>query len=602
MKTRRTSFYQDAVTMALQSVLAHKLRSFLTLIGIIIGVASVVVVGASISGMNSYVVERVSKVLGINHFLMARMAGTGNITEEQWQRMDRRNKRLEWDDFDAVVRRCPSCDEVGAQLNTRVDLKRGHDELIGVQVAGVTANMARIEDKSMGEGRFILPHEVENPALVCVLGAEIKDKLFEGVEPLGRTLRVKGIEMRVVGVEERRGSMFGQSLDRHIYLPITTFERTFGRRQSLQIHGLGASREAFLVALDEAHVGLRVHHKLKGNEEDDFGLVNVEEVNQNVDQFTGAIAMVVTPITLISLVVGGIVVMNIMLVTVNERTFEIGLRKAVGARKREIMVQFLIESALLCGLGGVLGLLLAAGVSGAIRAFSGIPMVVTIGYVVLALAGVEHRRNPGRDLPCLQGGQARPRGCPHPKLMHPSRSALLLDTWRMAFENLRAHRLRSGLTVFGVVIGVLVVVVVASILTGMRRNIIQAVEEYGTNNIFAFHLTTGPQLGDRDRAEYRRKPLRPEDGEAILAQAPAVEEVANLGFLWLRDRTMSYGREKYQRAQLQAVSANYLSVTGLSLREGRFFTETDDRGRREVMVIGDGRGRRAVWRPQPRWT
>jgi len=165
-------------------------------------------------------------------------------------------------------------------------------------------------------------------------------------------------------------------------------------------------------------------------------------------------------------------------------------------------------------------------------------------------------------------------------------SALLLDTWRMAFQNLRANRLRSGLTIFGVVIGVLVVVVVASILTGMRRNIIQAVEEYGTNNIFAFHLTTGPQLGDRDRTEYRRKPLRPEDGEAIRAQAPAVEDVANLGFLWLRDKTMSYGREKYQRADLQAVSANYLSVTGLGLREGRFFTETDDRSRRDVMVIG----------------
>ena len=386
MRTRRTSFYQEAVTIALQSVLAHKLRSFLTLIGIIIGVASVVVVGAAISGMNSYIVERVSKVLGVNHFLMARIASSGRMTEEQWQRMDRRNKRLEWDDFEAVMKRCPSCEELGAQLNTRVDLQRGHDELVGIQVAGVTANMVRIEDKTIEEGRFILPHEVEHPALVCVLGMDVRDRLFPGVDPLGRTVRVKGVEMRVVGVEARRGSMFGQSLDRHIYLPITTFERTFGRKQSLQIHGLGASREAFLVALDEAHVGLRVHHKLKGGEEDDFGLVNVEEVNQDVDQFTGAIAMVVTPITLISLVVGGIVVMNIMLVTVNERTFEIGLRKAVGARRREIMIQFLIESALLCGLGGVLGLLLAAGVSGAVRAASGIPMVVTVGYVLLALA------------------------------------------------------------------------------------------------------------------------------------------------------------------------------------------------------------------------
>ena len=166
------------------------------------------------------------------------------------------------------------------------------------------------------------------------------------------------------------------------------------------------------------------------------------------------------------------------------------------------------------------------------------------------------------------------------------RSGVTLDTLRMAFDNLRAHRLRSGLTVFGVVIGVLVVVVVSSILTGMRRNVIQAVEEYGTNNIFAFHLTTGPQLGPRDRAEYRRKPLRPEDGRAVRELAPAVEDVAHAAFLWLDDRTITFGREKYRRAQLQAISPNYVEVTNLSLAEGRSFAETDDEHRRRVLVLG----------------
>jgi putative ABC transport system permease protein len=383
--TRRSSFYYEALGIALQSILAHKLRSLLTLTGIIIGVASVVVVGAAISGMNSYVVERVASVLGIHHFMVARMAHVGNMTDEEWQRMDRRNKRLEWDDFQAVLRRCPSCEEVGAQLNTRLDLRRGHEELLGVQIAGVTANMDRIEDKKLEDGRFLLPHEVDHAAPVCVLGMDARERLFPVGDALGRTLRVSGAELRVVGVEARRGSMFGDSLDKHVYIPISTFGRLFGRHQSLQIHGLGASRERFMQAIDEGRVAMRVHHKLRGAEEDDFGLVNVDEVNTSVDQFTGAIAMVVTPITLISLLVGGIVVMNIMLVTVNERTFEIGLRKAIGARRREIMVQFLIESALLCAVGGVLGLLLAAVVSGAIRAASGIPMVITIGYVVLAL-------------------------------------------------------------------------------------------------------------------------------------------------------------------------------------------------------------------------
>ena len=131
--------------------------------------------------------------------------------------------------------------------------------------------------------------------------------------------------------------------------------------------------------------------------------------------------------------------------------------------------------------------------------------------------------------------------------MSAPRSGVTLDTLRMAFDTLRAHRMRSGLTVFGVVIGVLVVVVVSSILTGMRRNIIQAVEEYGTNNIFAFHLTTGPQLGPRDRSEFKRKPLKPEDGAAVRELAPAVEDVAHCAFLWIEDRTITYGREKYQR-------------------------------------------------------
>jgi len=170
--------------------------------------------------------------------------------------------------------------------------------------------------------------------------------------------------------------------------------------------------------------------------------------------------------------------------------------------------------------------------------------------------------------------------------MRAARSGVTVDTLRMAFDTLRGHRLRSGLTVFGVVIGVLVVVVVSSILTGMRRNVIEAVEEYGTNNIFAFHLTTGPQLGPRDRAEFRRKPLRPEDGRAVRDLAPAVGDVAHCAFLWLDDRTIAYGREKYRRAGLQAVSANWAEVTNLSLREGRFVAEADDEHRRPVLVIG----------------
>ena len=375
----------EAFRIALSSILAHKLRSFLTLIGIIIGVASVVVVGASISGLNSYVIERVSKVLGVNHFMVARMAGNGNITEEQWERMDRRNKRIGWLEVDWVEGHCENCAEVGAQANQRSDIKQGGQELLGTQITGVTANMAVIEDKTIGEGRFLLPHEVDRAMSVVVLGMDVSEKFFLGGDPIGKTLRIRGVDFRIVGVEARRGSMFGQSLDNHVYIPLTTFRRMYGARTTLQLHGLAAGDDRFDAAIDDARVALRTRRKLKGNDDDNFGLVNVGEVKGEVNQFTGAIAMVVTPITLISLVVGGIVVMNIMLVSVNERTFEIGLRKALGARRREILVQFLIESAVLCAIGGVLGLVLAGALSSLISATTPIPMTITSGYILLSL-------------------------------------------------------------------------------------------------------------------------------------------------------------------------------------------------------------------------
>jgi putative ABC transport system permease protein len=379
------SFYSDAAKIALQSIFAHKLRAFLTLIGIIIGVASVVVVGASIDGLNAYVTERFAKILGVNHFMIARIAHVGGMTQEEWEKMMKRNKRLDWDDLDWLINKCVSCKAVGAEAGARVDLKEEGQELFGTQIAGVTANMYEIENKTVAEGRFLAQHEVEHAAMVCVIGTDVKDKFFPGVDPLGRILKIKSLPMTIVGVEEKRGSMFGQSLDNHAYIPLTTFGRIFGRRQSLELHGKSHSREMLEPTIEEARVAMRNRHKLKGNVEDDFGMVDVEQANNQVDQITGTIAIAVVPITLISLVVGGIVVMNIMLVSVTERTFEIGLRKAVGARRNHILVQFLIESSVLCALGGVFGLLLAAGVSWLITTATPIPMAITLPYILLSI-------------------------------------------------------------------------------------------------------------------------------------------------------------------------------------------------------------------------
>ncbi|MDX6613620.1 MAG: putative transport system permease protein [Blastocatellia bacterium] len=379
------TFYSDSAKIALQSILAHKLRAFLTLIGIIIGVASVVVVGATISGLNTYVVEKVSKILGSNHFMIARIASQGDLSEEDLERMNRRNKQLKWSDMEWLQRYCETCTAVGAQAAHGTKFEQDNISFFGGIIFGVTANMAEIEDKTMADGRFLQPEEVEHGKLVVVLGGDIKDKFYPDTDPIGKEFKVAGLPMRVVGVEEKRGPIFGDMIDKHVYIPLTTFQRIYGRNLDLQIHGKGQKRENFQLTIEDARVALRNYHELIGSEEDDFGLVNTEALGSQIDQFTGAIALVVTPITLIALVVGGIVVMNIMLVSVTERTFEIGLRKALGARRKQILLQFLIESSMLCILGGILGLLAAAGIAWLVTVLTPITMTITVGYIALAL-------------------------------------------------------------------------------------------------------------------------------------------------------------------------------------------------------------------------
>src|SRR6185436_20033529 len=378
------SVYADSARIALQSILAHKLRAFLTLIGIIIGVSAVVVVGASISGLNTYVTDKVGKLLGANHFMIARMAFHGRMSDEEYERRNRRNKQLKWDDYEWVRDHCKYCSEVGVELGSQVDLKQDGIEFPGALILGVTANMQEIEDKTIADGRFISRDDVNRSALVCVLGSEIKDKFFPNGDPIGKTLKIRGLPMTVIGVEESRGSFFGDSLDRHVYIPASTHMSVFGRN-NMQIHGKAGNREIFTATIEDARMQLRNKYRLKGNEEDDFGVVDVENLNNQIDQFTGSIAAVVVPITAITLLVGGIVVMNIMLVSVTERTFEIGLRKAVGATRKQILVQFQIESAMLCAFGGLLGLLAAYGITSLITSLAGITMTITIGYVQLAL-------------------------------------------------------------------------------------------------------------------------------------------------------------------------------------------------------------------------
>ena len=379
------SFYTDAFWIAIKSILEHKLRAFLTLIGIIIGVAAVIVVSASIAGLKTYVIGQVSKVLGSNHFMITRLAQVGGTSGEEYERLNRVNKDVIWDEYEYVRDNCRLCTYVGAQMNAGADLQEGSIEMPSVRMIGVTDNMYEIEDKTLEEGRFFSKEEVSRAAAVAVIGTDVRERLFEFTSPIGKQIKIRGVPVTIIGMEQTRGSFFGQSQDRHIYIPITLHDRIFNRTGGLQIHGKTVIDENFKPSIEEAEMLLRNKRQLSASEDSTFSVVNVDEFNSTMDKVTGAIAAVVLPITAIILVVGGIVVMNIMLVSVTERTFEVGLRKALGATRSQILLQFLIESALLCIVGGLLGILLSFGATAGVGAALGLTMTITAFYVVISI-------------------------------------------------------------------------------------------------------------------------------------------------------------------------------------------------------------------------
>ncbi len=373
----------EAFVIAADSIWSHKLRSILTLLGIIIGVASVVAVGGAIEGLGYYVKDRLTSTFGSNTFMVARIARV-NMSEEEYEKVIKRNKRLYVDDMHAVEARCDDCAAISTQMGRSADIKAGNRTFYDANVRGVTEDAPKIQELIVAEGRFISAFDTQHSRPVAVIGDAIRKELFGPIDVMGRQIRVGSDSFTVIGVEKENGTFFGQSLDNNVYIPYTSFMKIFAQR-SVSFQVKAPSAETLVSTQDQVRVVLRSRHKLRPNQEDDFDLLASDAIQNAVGQFTGAIAAVVTPITLISLVVGGIVVMNIMLVTVTERTVEIGMRKAVGARRRDILLQFLIESSLLASLGGAMGVALAYAIAVIIRGTTPIPMTITIGYILLAL-------------------------------------------------------------------------------------------------------------------------------------------------------------------------------------------------------------------------
>jgi putative ABC transport system permease protein len=353
--------FGEAISIALQSLRANKLRSLLTVLGILIGVSSVIAVVAITEGLDAYMSDKVLE-LGTKAFRLQSRPDIIN-SHEMWLEMMKR-KRLNMDDYEAVQKACTLCSEVGAQVWTGTNVKRGRVIQKNVGVAGITENIARIGTvRELVAGRHIVQQDVTQAAMVGVIGTDLVDAFFGTMEPIGKEIDIDGHPIKVIGVAEKKGAVFGESQDNFVWLPISTFQKFYGTRRSFSIQAEARTMAVFEAAQDQVRVTMRARRHLTYNKPDNFNIETGETVMELWQTMTRGIYVVTLVVTAISLLVGGIVVMNIMLVSVTERIKEIGVRKALGARRGDILRQFLVESVILSAFGGFLGVLGAAAFS-----------------------------------------------------------------------------------------------------------------------------------------------------------------------------------------------------------------------------------------------
>jgi len=372
----------------MDSILAHKLRSTLTLLGIIIGVGSVVLVGAAIEGLGSYADQTTAKAFGSDSYLVAQVAQVGRATRAERAAKLRRNKRIRPEDLSYLVAATGDQIQYSGYRVRFDDVKAGSLTFEGAMVVGASASLAEIRDVAVEQGRFFTDQEEQNRQFVCVLGNELITTLFEGQSPLGRTVRIRGFDFTVIGTQEKLGSTGGQSQDNQVHMPFHSFSRLYGPEVSMPIFARARPESGLSLAsaLDVTRVALRTRFKTKPGEDDNFDTMTPDSIRAFVDQVLGLISAIVVPVTCISLIVGGIVVMNIMLVSVTERTREIGIRKALGARRFDIMLQFLTEAVILAASGGLVGLALGVIAARLLGLVLEVDLPVTWPYVALAVA------------------------------------------------------------------------------------------------------------------------------------------------------------------------------------------------------------------------
>jgi putative ABC transport system permease protein len=376
--------FVEAISVAIGSLRASKLRSFLTLLGIILATTTLIAVQSVIHGMDRYIATQVSD-MGVEGFKIRRFP-IGHYDFRKWLELNRKNRKLTRDEFQFLKSRTTLVRDMSIEVwRGGVPVSYRGETLDWVRVGGVMSSFGAIANIPISSGRFFTEADDRRHPMIAFIGNDIRDKFFPNLDPVGKTVDVQGRPFEIIGAASPMGTVFGESRDNFVMIPAETFFKVYGSRMDMGYTAAALNRLTLTPAQDEVRLLMRAYRQLKPAEDDNFGIVASESLLTMWDQLTGAIAATATAVVSVFMVVGGVVIMNIMLAVVTERTHEIGVRKAVGARRSDIQNQFLVESSMLAAAGGLIGVTTAWIVAILVRNFTPVPMALPITSIFLGV-------------------------------------------------------------------------------------------------------------------------------------------------------------------------------------------------------------------------
>jgi putative ABC transport system permease protein len=384
--TASASFWESA-RIAVDSLGKSKLRSFLTLLGIILATSTLIAVMSFVHGMNLYISTKLSD-MGSNGFRVMRIVFIGNWDPKKYLEMQRRNPQIKPEEYEFIRANARMLNDIGLETDRNVTISHAGQTMQQVDLQGITANILSLSNIEVGSGRAISEEEVRRHAPVAFIGQDVSNRFFAGQDPVGKSIGVDGVPYEVIGVAKAKGTVFGQSQDKFVMVPVYSYFKTYGNglhNNDVALFAKAIDPEHMNQAEDEVRMLLRAYRHLRPEQEDTFSMFGSDTLSTAWNNLTGAIAGMAFGVVSVFLVVGGIVIMNIMLAVVTERTHEIGIRKSVGARRQDILNQFLVESSVLSAIGGMIGVIAAYLLTVIVRNLTPLPMEMPLLAVVLGV-------------------------------------------------------------------------------------------------------------------------------------------------------------------------------------------------------------------------